>query len=126
MTGARSQMFSLFNMGSSGVPFDLGLSGGGQLASIAGTASNSSSLSLIPARNAGLLGSFSGFGTTLALMPDFGDGLGGFDVFDNGVGSSLVPLQPPASAPLTDPFMAARGKATVVLRPLEISPPVSA
>jgi hypothetical protein len=125
MTGAGSQMFSLFNMFSSSEPFDLGLSGGGQLASIAGTASNSSSLSLISAGNNGLLGSFGGFGTALPPMPEFGDGLGGFDIFDNGAGSSLAPPLP-ASAPLTKPFATPRSKAVVVVRPLEISPPVGA
>nr|QBQ01909.1 ICE1 [Zoysia japonica] len=129
VTCAGSQMFSLFNMGNAGPfdlhGFDLGLAGGGssggELSSIAGNASNSSSLSLIPAGNAGLLGSFGGFGTAPAPIQEFG-GLGGFDVFDNGAGSSAAP--PPASASLTAPF-AARGKAAV-LRPLEIFPPVGA
>jgi hypothetical protein len=123
VAGAGSQMFSLFNMGGPGPfdlhGFDLGLSGGcgGELASIAGNASNSSSLSLIPA---GMLGSFGGFGTAPAQAQDFGGGLGGFDVFDNGAGSSSA-APPPTSA---SPF-AARGKAAV-LRPLEILPPVGA
>ncbi|TVU24576.1 hypothetical protein EJB05_27021, partial [Eragrostis curvula] len=122
-----SQMFSLFNMGGAAPfdvqGFDLGLSGGGgggELASIAGTGS-ASSLSLIPSGGAGFLGSFGGFGTAPAQMPEF-TGLGGFDVFGNGAGSSSAP--PPASASLTSPF-AARGKAAV-LRPLEIFPPVGA
>ncbi|OEL15071.1 hypothetical protein BAE44_0023910 [Dichanthelium oligosanthes] len=128
-----SQIFSLFNMG--GVApydvhgFDLGLSGGGgvsggELVSFAGagSASNSASLPLISAGNAGFLGTFGGFGTAPAQMPEFA-GLGGFDMFNNGAGSTSAVL-PPASAPLTAPF-SARGKAAV-LRPLEIFPPVGA
>ncbi|RLM69577.1 transcription factor SCREAM2-like [Panicum miliaceum] len=128
-----SQMFSLFNMGG-GAPydlhgFDLGLSGGGvfggELVSFAGagSVSNSAPLPLIPAGNAGLLGSFGGFGTAPAQMPDFG-GLGGFDMFNNGAGAGASAPAPPASASLTAPF-SARGKAAV-LRPLEIFPPVGA
>ncbi|CAN6381377.1 unnamed protein product [Urochloa humidicola] len=126
-------MFSLFNMGGGGgAPFDLhgfdlGLSGGGvsggELVSFAGAgrAANSAPLSLIPSGNAGFLGSFGGFGTAPAPMPEFG-GLGGFDMFSNGAGgsSAAAAAPPPASAPFS-----ARGKAAV-LRPLEIFPPVGA
>ncbi|TKW00923.1 hypothetical protein SEVIR_8G145100v4 [Setaria viridis] len=129
-----SQMFSLFNMGGGAQydlhGFDLGLSGGGggvsgaDLVSFAGagSAANSASLPLIPSGNAGFLGSFGGFGTAPAQMPEFG-GLGGFDMFSNGAGSSAA-APPLASAPLAAPF-SARGKAAV-LRPLEIFPPVGA
>jgi hypothetical protein len=135
---ASSQMFSLFNMGGGAQydlhGFDLGLSGGGggggggvsgdDLVSFAGagSAANSASLPLIPSGNAGFLGSFGGFGTAPAQMPEFG-GLGGFDMFGNGTGSSAA-APPPASAPMAAPF-SARGKAAV-LRPLEIFPPVGA
>ena len=128
--GVGSQMFSLFNVGGAATfdvhGFDLGLGGGagGDLVPFAGAgnASNSASFSLIPAGNAGFLGSFGGFGTAPVQMPDFG-GLGGFDVFNNGAGSSSA-APPPASVPLTAPF-SGRGKAAV-LRPLEIFPPVGA
>jgi len=130
--GAGSQMFSLFNVGGATFDvhgFDLGLGGlgggaGGDLVPFAGAgnASNSASFSLIPAGNAGFLGSFGGFGTAPAQMPDFG-GLGGFDMFNNGAGSSTA-APPPASVSLTAPF-SGRGKAAV-LRPLEIFPPVGA
>ncbi|XP_066338163.1 transcription factor SCREAM2-like [Miscanthus floridulus] len=128
--GAGSQMFSLFNVGGASTfdvhGFDLGLGGGagGDLVPFAGAgnASNSASFSLISAGDAGFLGSFGGFGAAPAQMPDFG-GLGGFDMFNNGAGSSSA-APPPASVPLTAPF-SGRGKAAV-LRPLEIFPPVGA
>ncbi|CAL4987817.1 unnamed protein product [Urochloa decumbens] len=136
---SSSQMFSLFNMGGGGggAPFDLhgfdlGLSGGGgggvpggELVSFAGAggAANSAPLSLIPSGNAGFLGSFGGFGTAPAPMPEFG-GLGGFDMFGNGAGgsSSAAAVAPPPDS--AAPF-SSRGKAAV-LRPLEIFPPVGA
>nr|CAB3489896.1 unnamed protein product [Digitaria exilis] len=129
-----SQMFSLFNNMGGATTFDLGLAGvgggggggvsGGELSSFvgAGSASNSAPLSAIPAGNAGFLGSFGGFGTAPAQMPEFG----GFNMFTNAAGSSsaAAAAAPPASASLTAPF-SARGKAAV-LRPLEIFPPVGA
>ncbi|KAG2557949.1 transcription factor SCREAM2-like [Panicum virgatum] len=129
-----SQMFSLFNMGGAAPydlhRFDLGLSGGGGVSggelvpfAGAGSVSNSAPLPLIPAGNAGFLGSFGGFGTSPAQMPEFG-GLGGFDMFNNGGGAGSSAPAPLASASLAAPF-SARGKAAV-LRPLEIFPPVGA
>ncbi|CAO2149076.1 unnamed protein product [Urochloa humidicola] len=143
-SSSASQMFSLFNMGS-GAPFDLhgfdlGLSGacggvsgvsGGEMVSFAGAAAaNSAPLSLIPSGNAaGFLGSFGGFGTAPAPMPEFGGGgLGGFDMFGTGGGgggsSSAAAVAAPAPPDSAAPF-SARGKAAV-LRPLEIFPPVGA
>ncbi|CAL4992999.1 unnamed protein product [Urochloa decumbens] len=148
-TASSSQVFSLFNMagGCGGAPFDLhgfdlGLSGGcggggggvsgGELVSFggAGGAANSAPLSsLIPSGNAGFLGSFGGFGTAPAPMPEFG-GLGGFDMFGNGsaggcAGSSAAAAAAAAAPPDSAAQFSARGKAAV-LRPLEIFPPVGA
>lgn len=129
---AASQLFSLFNMGGGGGPFDLhgfdvglsGCAGGGELDSIAAGGSgnsNAASMSLIPnASAAGMLGmgSFAGFGTSSEFAG------GGYGVFNNGAGGSSS-AQPPPPSPaaclsLTAPF-SARGKAAL-LRPLEVFP----
>jgi hypothetical protein len=130
--GAGSQMFSLFNVGGAATfdvhGFDIGLGtlgggSGGDLVPLAGAGNTSNSASFSMSLNAGLLASsFGGFGTAPAQMPDFG-GLGGFDMFNNGAGSSSA-APPPASASLTVPF-SGRGK-PAVLRPLETFPPVGA